>query len=181
MKHLSYILALTVTAALAFTSCKEKPKTDDIIVDKVVPKPQSGPDSMGTDEQNGSVAWIGGAQYAYTIRRAASDSLDIVENHGRKYHDNRIRLVVTRPDGTVFFQKVFSKANFAPMLPEQFQENGVLLGMKLDKAEGNNLNFVVSVGSPDENNDEFYLVKMVLNNFGSTSCEKYQAPVDSEE
>lgn len=181
MKKFCYIIALVAVASACLSSCKEKNKTDDIIVDKVVAKPQNGPESMSSSEQNGSVKWIDGNEYAYTITRAASDSLPEVENHGRKYHDNKIKLVVSRPDGTVFFQKVFSKSNFEPMLPAQFKETGVLLGMKLDKAEGNRLNFVVSFGSPDENNEEFFLVKMTLDNFGHTAADKYQAPVEAEE
>ena len=58
------------------------------------------------------------------------------------------------------------------MLPQQFKEHGVLLGMNLDKAEGNSLRFIVSVGSPDDSNEEFYYVVMRLNNFGATSAER---------
>lgn len=166
---------------MALSSCKDKNKTDDIIVDKIVAKPQTGAESMASSEQNGSVKWIDGHQYAYTITCHADDSLAVVENHGKKYHGNRITLVVSRPDGSEFFRKSFTKSNFEPMLPEQFKNNGVLLGMKLDKAEGNILNFVVSVGSPDENLEEFYLVKMTLDNFGHTAADHYQAPVEEEE
>ena len=71
------------------------------------------------------------------------------------------------------FKKTFTKANFAPALPPQSKEHGVLLGMSLNKAEGNNLRFIVSVGSPDDSNEEFYYVVMKLSNFGATSLEKY--------
>lgn len=161
--------------SLAFSSCKKEKRTDkDIIVEKIIEKPQDTPQRMETDERNGSVKWIGGAEYTYNIVREASDSLAIVENHGVKYHDNVIRLTVYRTDGSVFFRKTFSKSNFAPALPEQFNENGVLLGMNLDKAAGNNLRFVVSVGSPDDSNEEFYYVTMNLSNFGATSTEKWE-------
>lgn len=161
--------------SLAFSSCKKEKGTEkDIIVEKIIEKPQDTPQRMETDERNGSVKWIGGAEYTYNIVREASDSLAIVENHGVKYHDNVIRLTVYRTDGSVFFRKTFSKANFAPALPEQFNENGVLLSMNLDKAAGNNLRFVVSVGSPDDSNEEFYYVTMNLSNFGATSTEKWE-------
>lgn len=161
--------------SLATTACKKKNKVEeDIIVEKIVEKPQDTPQRMERDERNGSVKWIGGAEYTYNIIREADDSLAMVENHGTKYYDNTIRLTVYRTDGTVFFKKTFSKDNFAPALPAMFKEHGVLLGMNLDKAAGNNLRFVVSVGSPDDSNEEFYYVIMNLNNFGATSAEKYE-------
>lgn len=173
MRHSIYIGLLAFAVSLSFFSCKsEKKAEEDIIVEKIVAKPQQGAERMETDERNGSVTWIGGAEYSYSIVRAANDSLATVENHGVEYHDNAIRLAVYRADGTMFFQKTFTKSNFAPMLPQQFKEHGVLLGMNLDKAEGNSLRFIVSVGSPDDSNEEFYYVVMRLNNFGVTSAER---------
>lgn len=175
MKSVFYITILAVSLSVSFLSCKERKKTEeDIIVEKVVAKPQSEPGRMERDERNGSVTWIGGAEYSYSIVRATDNSLPVVENHGRKYHDNNIQLSVYRADGTVFFQKTFTKENFSPILPSQFKEHGVLLGMNLDKAEGNNLRFIVSVGSPDDSNEEFYYVVMKLSNFGATSAERYE-------
>lgn len=173
-KNICYIAILMVLTALSLAACKgEKKNTEDIIVEKVVPKPQNKPERMEKDERDGSVTWTGGAQYSYNIVREASDSLAIVENHDRKYYDNTIQLSVFRTDGTTFFKKTFTKANFAPALPPQSKEHGVLLGMSLNKAEGNNLRFIVSVGSPDDSNEEFYYVVMKLSNFGATSLEKY--------
>jgi len=168
-------LLLIVMLALSVVSCKKEQKqTEDIIVEKIVEKPQNTPQRMSKDERKGAVKWVGDAQYTYSIVRTANDSLAMVENHGVKYHDNTIQLTVYRNDGTVFFKKTFTKANFAPVLPTQFKEHGVLLGMNFEKAEGNNLSFIVSVGSPDDSNEEFYYVVMKLNNFGATSAEKCQ-------
>lgn len=173
---------LVLLMGLLFVACKKENKaTEDIIVDKVVEKPQNTPQRMEPDERKGTVKWVGGAQYSYDIKREADDSLAMVENHGVKYHDNNIHLTVYRSDGTVFFKKTFSKANFSPVLPKQFQDHGVLLGMNLDKADGNNLRFIVSVGSPDDSNEEFYYVVMKLNNFGATSAEKYDGAASGEQ
>ena len=169
MLRFALILLISV---VAFSSCKKKEQTDDIIVEKVIEKPQEGPESMGNDEQSGSITWIKGAEYSYTIKRVSDSESPLVTNHEKEYRDNSITLVVRRADGSVFFEKTFSKANFAPVLPKDFKENGVLLGMNFDKAEGNNLSFVVSVGSPDETNEEFYYVRMLLDNLGSTRAER---------
>ncbi len=179
-KYFSILLIIMLTISLA--ACKKEKKVDeDIIVEKIVEKPQNTPQRMSKDERNGSVKWIGEANYTYNITREVNDSLAMVENHGVKYHDNVIHLTVYRADGTTFFKKTFSKTNFAPVLPKQFKEHGVLLGMTLDKVDGNNLRFIVSVGSPDDSNEEFYYVTMILNNFGGTSAEKCQGMEDVEE
>lgn len=163
---------------VSLNSCKEEKKTEDIIVDKIVEKPQDSPVRMGTEEKSGSVTWIGGAQYGYEITRSSSDSLGVTENYGVKYHDNSIRLVVKRSDGTTFFQKTFTKANFAPAMPQKYRDSGILLGMNLEKAEGNELKFVVCIGSPDESNEDFVFVMMTLDNFGGTSATAYSGSHD---
>ena len=173
-KALSLAAGVMMMASLSLVSCKSEKKTDDIIVDKIVEKPQTGPQRMSNDETNGSVTWISGAEYSYTILRQASDSLDVIENHEKKYYDNTVKLVVRRADGTVFFQKKFSKTNFSNVLPENVSKSGVLLGMKFVEAVGNELHFVVGVGSPDETYEEFYYVQMTLDNFGGTRAEEFK-------
>ena len=57
---------------------------------------------------------------------------------------------------------------------------GVLLGMNFYKSEGNYLEFVASIGSPDENNEEFYLISVTIDNLGNTKCKAYQAPKEED-
>lgn len=166
-------ILLLVMALLAVVSCKNKDKNEDIIVEKVIEKPQDGPESMAVDEQTGSVRWINDADYSCIIKREPDKSLPVVTNHDVKYYDNSINLMVKRADGSVFFEKTFTKENFAPVLPKEFKENGVLLGINFEKREGNELLFVVSVGSPDETNEEFYYARMSLSNLGATKAMKY--------
>lgn len=172
MKKVLYILPLALVM-LSVTSCKKEKKTDDIIVEKIVEKPQAEPETMGHDDRSGSVKWVMGGEYSYKIVRNANKELNIVENHGVQYYDNEITLTVKRSDGSTFFEKKFTKSNFAPGLTKQMREHGVLLGMSLERADGNFLRFVVAVGSPDESNDEFYYVVMKLSNMAQTSCEAY--------
>lgn len=167
------VVLIVVLVLLAVVSCKKKEQQEDIIVEKVIEKPQEGPKSMAADEQSGSANWISGAEYIYIIKRAAKQELPVVTNHDVQYYDNAIQLTVKRGDGSVFFEKSFTKANFSPVLPKESKENGVLLGMSFDKVDGNELIFIVSVGSPDETNEEFYYARMALNNLGSTRAMKY--------
>ena len=182
LHNISFLLLGALCTLAALSACKDKPKDENIVVEKVVEKPAPSVQSMSAESQNGAVTWIGGAKYTYSISRTSSDSLQVVENHGLVYHDNTIHLSVKRSDGSLFFEKTFSKANFAPMLPKQFMDYGVLLGMAFDKVEGNELHFVVSVGSPDENYEEFYCVTMVLDNYGKTKAAAYaEKPMEEEQ
>lgn len=175
MSSSNIFIILAMLMALTVISCKEKKEPEEIIVEKVVDKPQAEEQEMSDEKLNGEFDWIGGSTYSYTIQRKASTALRKVKNHDITYSDNEISLEIRRSDGTVFFQKTFTKANFAPALPKQFNDSGVLLGMNFEKAEGNKLNFVVSVGSPDDSYDEFFYVLMTLDNYGNTKATIYKA------
>jgi hypothetical protein len=165
-------IIIALLALICIVSCKKKEQEEDIIVEKVIEKPQEGPESMPEDKQTGSVSWISNSEYSYAITRKADKELPIVKNHDKEYYDNSVDVVITRADGSKFFEKKFSKTNFAPALPKEFKENGVLLGISFEKAEGNYLMFVVSVGSPDETNEEFYYARLKISNMAVTSAEK---------
>ncbi|MBP3750861.1 MAG: DUF4738 domain-containing protein [Prevotella sp.] len=165
-------IIIALLALVCIVSCKKKEQEEDIIVEKVIEKPQEGPESMPEDKQTGSVSWISNSEYSYAITRKADKELPIVKNHDKEYYDNSVDVVITRADGSKFFEKKFSKTNFAPALPKEFKENGVLLGISFEKAEGNYLMFVVSVGSPDETNEEFYYARLKISNLAVTSAEK---------
>ena len=98
-----------------------------------------------------------------------------VKNHDFTYNDNTVQLTIRRSDGSVFYDRTFSKKDFQSILPTQFKENGVLLGMNFEEASGNVLKFVVSVGSPDDSYDEYFHILMTVNNFGSISTSVYKA------
>lgn len=171
---------LFLVSAFLLVACGGKQKQEDIIVEKVIEAPATGAVTMPDDEQNGTVKWVNGLDYSYSIVRSVDSTLVKVTNHDEEYYDNKIDLLVQRPDGTTFFEKTFTKKNFEPVLPNDFMKNGVLLGMHLEKAEGNEMRFIVSVGSPDDNNEEFYLVVMTLDNLGHTSAKEYKVQ-DAEE
>lgn len=176
--RLSYITyTMVAVACLALLpSCKEsKPQTEEIVVDKVVDKPHNEVQSMSDENINGDVEWIGGGSYKYSVSRQKSESLPKVKNHDFTYYDNTIQLIIRRSDGSVFYDRTFSKKDFQSILPAQFKDNGVLLGMNFEEASGNVLKFVVSVGSPDDSYDEYFHILMTVNNFGSISTSVYKA------
>ena len=75
---------------------------------------------------------------------------------------------ILRKDGTVFFNRTFSKADFINQIDASYKD-GALLGVVYDKCDGNNLYFAASVGSPDKSSDEYVPLKMTLSRTGGVS------------
>lgn len=175
MNRKTILLLCAAACGIAVTSCKDKKnkEKEDIIVEKVVMKPQSTNVTMQTKETNGETKWVGGSTYSYHITRAANRELSEVESHGVTYTDNSIRLTINRNDGSEFVSKVFGKSNFSQYLSADAQKHGVLLGMDLESAEGDNLNFVITVGCPDEGYDDYSMVQMTVNRMGDFSFSHY--------
>ena len=172
---------LIVLCLLLLASCGGNKRSDEIIVERdQVEEHRPGVIGMAANTQSDNVNWISGSKYTYIITRTKDTSLPKVKNHDQDYYDNTINLVIKRDDGSICFEKKFTKKNFESVVPKSFYESGVLLGMNFYKAEGNYLKFVTSIGSPDENNEEFYLVSLTVDNLGSTKCEAYQAPKEED-
>jgi hypothetical protein len=170
-----------VAVCLLLSGCDSKKQPEEIIIERdAVEEHRPGVLGMQTSSQEGTIEWVSDAEYSYSIVRSQDNSLPKVTNHDQDYYDNSITLVVKRNDGSVFFDKKFTKKDFDSVLPKMFRENGVLLGMNLEKVDGNNIRFVVSVGSPDENNEEFYLIMLTVNNMGQTKMETYQMPEEED-
>ena len=91
---------------------------------------------------------------------------------GKKAYDNRINLRILRPDGTEFFNRDFTKSAFAGCLDETTKDSGVLLGIVLDRAEGDDLIFAASVGSPDVLSDEIIPMVLTVTRMGEVSIQR---------
>lgn len=169
MRINTHIIPLLALAILALAGCKEKKTTDDIIVEKptVATKQTVQQSSDYNDER--SVEWAGDT-YTVTVSRHADTSLpQITDTDGRKYYDNKVRIIVTRSDGTTFFDKEFTKQYFASQVGKEYLSNNVLTGIVLDKAEDSLLVFVASVGSPDNLSDEYIPMRMTISRTGDVN------------
>lgn len=160
---------VAVLAVAAMASCNEKKKSNVIIVPKAeTPKP-SVPVRMSEYTHQDDVKWIG-KTYKVEVHRFVADSLPMVKDEqGTKYYDNLIRIKVIRPDGTEFFNRLFSKKAFSDYLDANTRDNGVLLGIVFDRAEGDNLLFGASVGSADKLSDEYIPMIVTLSRMGNVS------------
>ena len=141
------LTAVVLTALLA-TSCGKKKQTNDIIVPTVeTPKPQ-GPVRMQPYDQTNDVQWLG-KEYQVAINRVSCDSLPMVKDEtGQQFIDNRITVRILRSDGSVFFSRVFTKADFVAHLDDDYRKTGILEGIVYDKTDGNNIIFAGSVSHP---------------------------------
>lgn len=170
MNRLSTVLLAVLS--LMMVSCKEKKTPTVIIAPKPVEVVKTDPSRMQEINQDMNVDWIG-KTYKILIRRVSDDSLPMVKDeNGIKYYDNVITMSVIRPDGTEFFNRTFKKTDFSSFLDENTRANGALLGIVLDRAEGDNLIFAASVGSPDRLSDEYIPLVLTLSRMGNVSIKK---------
>ena len=161
-----------MAAAAMLTACQEKKESTVIIAPKPEPVKPSGPILMQDMKAENSVEWIG-KTYKVIVNRKVDRELPMVEvEPGKKAYDNRISLVIVRPDGTEFFNKEYTKAAFMNCLDENTKKNGVLLGIVLDRADGDNLIFAASVGSPDVLSDEFIPIVLTVGRMGDVSIKR---------
>ncbi|MCR4852231.1 MAG: DUF4738 domain-containing protein [Prevotella sp.] len=163
--------ALMVGAIVACSS--EKKESTIIIAPKPVETPVSKvPTKMDVVEHQDTVKWLGKV-YKLFVKRAPADSTSLVtDEQGRQYFDNLIRVRVVRPDGSEFFNRVFSKSDFNDLLDEKTRKTGVLLGVVKDRAEGEQLRLAASVGAADVLSDEYIPLLITVTSHGDVSFQK---------
>ena len=165
------ISCIAFATATICVSCGHKPETQNIIAKKPQKTVKKEVMKVGDYSQTRNVEWLG-SEYAVAVNREADTSLPLVDDGaGNKYYDNRISVKVTRKDGTTFFSRTFTKSDFAQYVDEPYQ-GGALLGIVLDKAEGDCLYFAASVGSPDTMSDEYVPLVMRIGRTGQVSISK---------
>ena len=156
-------------AVLATFSCEKKKPSTDIIAPKPVKEVKRGPQKMNDIKQERSVAWVGN-QYKVVMNRTPDSTLPMAKDESNnQYYDNKIVLKIIRTDGSEFFNRTFTKADFSQYIPEDYRQNGALLGIVLDKADGDYLRFAASVGSPDVLSDQFIPLVMTIHRMGGVN------------
>lgn len=159
------MIALVVCAAI---SCKEKKQDDIIIIKKPIEAKQTKPKIMASSVDVKHVDWVG-SKYTVKISQKPDTSLPLATDGSNKYYDNRITVEILRSDGTPFFKRTFSKADFKPYVAEGFYKGGALQGIVFDRVDGQSLRLAASVGNPDKSSDEYVPLNIAINNFGAVS------------
>ncbi|MBR5062598.1 MAG: DUF4738 domain-containing protein [Prevotella sp.] len=164
---------LSCLLLIPMVGCQEKPK-NEVIITKMPPKKAVNKDTLkvGDYSQSRDVEWVGSV-YTVEVNRQADASLPIVkDDSGQRYYDNSILVRVYRKDGSVFFKRQFTKKDFDAYVEEPYRKNGVLLGIVLDKAEGDFIYMAASVGSPDKSSDEFVPLVVKISRMGQVGISK---------
>lgn len=175
MRNINIFITVVLAAFLA-ASCNEKKATTDIITHKETKKAPANPAKMQDYNHSETVEWLG-KQYTVNIsRRADNDSSLVQDDSGNKYHNNRINVRITRSDGSDFFDKTFTKADFASVVSSDYRQKSALLGMVVDHAEGNNLYLAANIGSPDALSDEYLPLLITVSRTGDISVAKDNRP-----
>ena len=164
-------LCVLLLALLALSSCKEEKKTNIIITQKPKPTQPSRPQKMGDYQQTRKVEWLG-STYSVEMKLEAVDSLPLAKDGNKQYYDNRVTVTINRADGSQFFKRSFTKSYFKPYVEENYYKDGALLGVVFVKADGNDLCFAASVGSPDKSSDEYVPLVLKISNHGAISVSK---------
>lgn len=165
----SWILLLACLCL--YSACREEQKTTQIIVKKQQVAAPKATQKMGDYQQSRPVEWLG-AEYTVTVDLKADTSLPLVKEGNQKYYDNRIRLTITRSDKSQFFSREFTKADFSAYLDNAYARDGALLGIVLDRADGDHLVFAASIGSPDKSSDEYLPLVMRISRLGEVSVSR---------
>ena len=170
MKTNKFYFFMVGCLVLALVACGEKKKSDDIITERVEqPKPQE-PIRLQSYTDSRDISWIG-RTYHLNIDRQPSDSLPMVKDEiGQEFVDNCITLEVSRQDGTVFYNRKFTKKDFDNYLDDDYRATGILEGIVFDKADGDWLEFAASVSHPQT--DEYIPLIVRLSRMGELSIKR---------
>ena len=164
MKKLLSLMVLTALGA-ALVACGGKKKSDDIIAPKVEKVKPSEPVKMQEYKDTNYVKWVEGRYYHLTVLRQPCDTLPMVKDEtGQKFVDNLFQMTVTRTDGSVFFDRKFTKNSFNKYINEDYQNTGILEGIVFDKVDGDWLVFAASVAHPQT--DEYIPLVIKLSRMG---------------
>jgi len=171
MRKLAYFFA-TIILLSGLSACKKKQDTTIIISrDSTEVKPMETIALKPYSQTYPPVEWLD-RKFTVSVDFKADKSLPKVMDGEQEYYDNRIHVTIKREDGSKFFDRDFTKADFARYLDGDFKKNGALLGVAFDKVDGNTLLFAASVGSPDELSDEYVPFCLKVTKAGGVSISK---------
>ncbi len=162
---------LTLMLLLALMGCSKKKESSIIIAPTEKAAPPPAPVATGDRRLSNEVEWVG-RRYKIMTALEADSSLALASDGQRRYFDNRVKVSILRADGSHFFDKAFTKADFKSCVEPAFYKDGALLAIVFLKAEGKQLRFVATVGNPDSSSDESQSVLMAIDNLGNVRVEK---------
>lgn len=167
------MVAIVLSAGILVACEKEKKKSVQNIL--VPPREVTAPDTiihqMNGIDASDTAHWMGSV-YQIDTHRYTSDSLSFVtDNNGKRVRNNIIHVVIKRRDGSVFFDKKFTKSAFEAFLDKDNYEHSVLLGLVYN-GTSEDIVLLGSVGNPDILTEEFVPFNVHINRMGEVRIEK---------
>lgn len=160
-----FLLVAAVSLIGGLTACKEKQKSEDIIVAKYVPDAPKGPIKMPKDVRNTDIEWLG-KSYTVRICREPADTVHMLKDGtGQQYFDNYATLTILRSDSSAFVKKVFTKEAFASYVDADFRQNGIFENLVFHGIEDQLLKFGAVISRPG-NEDEFIPLDVMIDRKG---------------
>ena len=157
---------------MACVACSEKKQSNDIIATKPVAKAPSGSTKMSEYERTENVEW-GGETYKVTVKRSViADAPLFTDVNGKKYYENRLSLIVHRPDGTEFVNRDFTKKSFSDIVDDDYLQKSTALGLAFLDIRAGKMVFLASVGCPDELSDDYVPISLTIARDGALSMKK---------
>ena len=160
-------LALILLTVVLFMGCKDNTKVQPVRKVQKVVEPK-GPRVMGDNTVSRKVGWVGGI-YTVEVKRHADKSLAKASDGSHEYYDNKISVRILRQNGSEFFNREFTKADFKAKVDDQYYKNGALLGIVFVRSEGPELVFAASVGNPDKSSDEYVPLVLKISKLGTVT------------
>ena len=166
MKIYTSLALILLTVMLCF-SCKEEKKAQTVRKVQKVVEPK-GPRAMGDNTVSRKVGWVGGI-YTVEVKRHADKRLAKASDGSHDYYDNKISVRILRQNGSEFFSREFTKADFKAKVDDQYYQKGALLGIVFVCPEGTDLIFAASVGNPDKSSDEYVPLVLKISKLGTVT------------
>lgn len=187
MKRQLSLIVFALLAGILVSSCSSKKKRNDIITTKYEKPVPQGPIRTDNYKDVKEFKWLD-RSYVCTVERIADDSLAMVQDeNGQKFVDNRVKVVISRADGSVFFNREFTKATFSSYITDEYRQYGILEGFVFDKVEAGEVRFACSVSRPQS--DEFIPLILAVTRMGDIAIQRdmrldaelEDSPVSTEE
>lgn len=169
MKNVFHIAACS--AVLLTTACNTsvKERKDDVQVLMQDSVEASAPQRMQVSDIKVAVTFKG-KEYQSSVVRRPDESLPLVQDEqGDKFVDNRITLRITC-GGKALVDKVFTKENFASLVPAKFLKHAILEGMVYDKTTPQGIIYAASICYPQT--DLYVPLRLTVTADGRISVEK---------
>ncbi|MBQ8452165.1 MAG: DUF4738 domain-containing protein [Prevotella sp.] len=163
----------TALASLLMVVCiscsKKEEKARRIVVDPPEEEQPIGTQRQEDQLQTEDVKWQG-KTYHVSIERKADESLPLVDDGtGIEYYDNRIKVTVSRQDGSTFFERSYTKGDFASFVEQATLKFRSLYAISLHEVTDGAISLVACVGSPEISSDDFQLIEIRIKPDASTT------------